>query len=401
MAEPLRRAGLPCSNTMQLMGDSMSSANTGEEDYARAGLARETFQTILADLGPDHVLTVTLNRPERLNAFNQPMLDDFRTIWRFAREIDFVHAIVLIAEGDRAFCSGVDIKDGFDIPRNTWSEEDPGVYLGPKHNRLWKPVVCAVHGITAGGAFYWINESDIVICAEDTTFFDPHVSYGLTAALEPIGLARRVPLGEALRIALMGLDERVSASRALQIGLVSEVVSVDHLRSRAGEIAALIARKPPAAIQGTLRAIWESLDETRSQALARGLSYTQLGNPLGTSGDRSQDGGPPHTVHPLSAFISNDVPPLTFAGLYETWWDKSRSKEPDPETMLRTCTCTCTSADFDAWLDPDQHDTDVLSNLLLPAPKGTLVRHPVDKTVNSPRNDGPMIIQPASADDDE
>ena len=98
--------------------------------------------------------------------------------------------------------------------------------------------------------------------------------------------------------------------------------------------------------------------------------------------------------------------------LYETWWDKSRSEEPDPETMLRTCTIITTNAeadmvdvhdrmpviierpDFDRWLDPDQHDTEVLSKLLLPAPKGTLVRHPVDKAVNSPRNDGPQLLTP-------
>lgn len=132
-----------------------------------------------------------------------------------------------------------------------------------------------------GGAFYWLNEADILICSQDATFFDPHVSYGLTAALEPIGLARRVPLGEALRIALLGLDERVSAARALQIGLVSEVLPREGLWDRADDIARIIAAKPPAAIQGTVRAIWESLDSTRTQALRTGLSYTQLGNPIG------------------------------------------------------------------------------------------------------------------------
>lgn len=135
--------------------------------------------------------------------------------------------------------------------------------------------------MAAGGAFYWLNEADILICSEDATFFDPHVSYGLTAALEPIGLARRIPLGETLRIALLGLDERLSAARALQIGLVSEVLPGEQLWDRADEIARVIAAKPPAAIQGTVRAIWESLDATRTQALRTGLSYTQIGNPIG------------------------------------------------------------------------------------------------------------------------
>ncbi len=246
------------------------------EGLRRLGSLNET----LIDVGDDHVVTITLNRPDCINAFNQGMLDDFVGIWKFVRETDFVRAVVIQAEGERGFCSGVDVKEGYDRPENIWQEEDPGVFLGPRVNKVWKPVVCAVHGVTAGGAFYWINESDIIICAEGTTFFDPHVSYGMVAALEPIGLARRIPLGEAIRMALTGLDERVSAKRALEIGLVTEIVSPEGLRRRAHELAASMASKPPAAIQGTVRAIWESLDETRSQAQARGLGYAQLGNPI-------------------------------------------------------------------------------------------------------------------------
>jgi enoyl-CoA hydratase/carnithine racemase len=144
-------------------------------------------------------------------------------------------------------------------------------------------VVAAVHGMVAGGALYWLNESDIVICSDDATFFDPHVSYGITAALEPSGLARRVPLGEVLRMTLLGLDERMSATRAREIGLVSEVVPTNALRDRAAELAAIIAAKPPAAIQGSVKAIWESLDMTRTGAQQVGMAYTQIGNPIGTA----------------------------------------------------------------------------------------------------------------------
>ncbi len=105
--------------------------------------------------------------------------------------------------------------------------------------------------MAAGGAFYWINESGIVICSDDTTFFDPHVTSGMTSALQPIGMTERLPLGEALRIALLGIEERMSAERALQIGLVSEVTTRGELWGRADEIARIIAAKPPAAIQGT------------------------------------------------------------------------------------------------------------------------------------------------------
>lgn len=229
----------------------------------------------------DHVATVTLDRPTAMNSFNQEMLDDFADLWRTVKDDDEVRVVVLRAEGDRAFCTGMDVHQGIDRHPNVWSQTDPGERLSPKLNQVWKPLVCAVQGMAAGGAFYWLNEADIIICSDDATFFDPHVSYGMTAALEPIGLARRIPLGETLRIALLGLDERLSATRALQIGLVSEVVAREQLWRRADEIARVIAAKPPAAIQGTVRAIWESLDSTRTQALRTGLSYTQLGNPIG------------------------------------------------------------------------------------------------------------------------
>jgi enoyl-CoA hydratase/carnithine racemase len=229
----------------------------------------------------EHVCTVTLNRPDRLNAFNQRMCDEFEHLWEFVRLTDDVHVVVLQANGDRAFCTGFDVHEGLDRAENVWSQTDPGIQLSPKHNRVWKPLVVALHGMVAGGAFYWINEADIAICSDDAQFFDPHVSYGMTSALEPIGLARRIPLGEVLRWALLGLDERMSAARAHEIGLVSEVIPRADLRDRAAEIAHIIAAKPPAAIQGTVKAIWDSLDMTRRGALEVGLGYTQLGNPIG------------------------------------------------------------------------------------------------------------------------
>ncbi|MFE2985789.1 enoyl-CoA hydratase/isomerase family protein [Streptomyces sp. NPDC059262] len=246
-----------------------------------AAAAPPSTHTVTAALGDDHVLTLTLARPKRMNSFNQQMLEEFRTLWQWAGGEESVHVVVLRAEGERAFCTGVDVVEGIERHPNPFSEADPGTYLGPKHNRCWKPLVCAVHGMAAGGALYWLNEADIIIASDDATFFDPHVTYGLTAALEPIGLARRIPLGEVLRMALLGNDERMSARRAHEIGFVSEVVDRDALWQRAQHLAARIAAKPPAAVQGTVKAIWESLDATRSQALATGLAYTQLGNPLG------------------------------------------------------------------------------------------------------------------------
>jgi enoyl-CoA hydratase/carnithine racemase len=253
------------------------------------------LETVLFEVGEDHVATITLDRPEVMNSFNEPMLDDFAAIWKRCRQDDEIHAVVLRANGERAFSTGVDRKSGRFRHPNPWSEDDPGVFLGAKQNRVWKPLICAVHGMAAGGAFYWLNEADVIICSDDATFFDPHTTYGMTSALEPVGLLKRIPLGEVLRIALFGLDERVSPQRALQIGLVSEVVPRAELWDRAHTLAVRLAEKPALAIQGTVKAIWDSLEMSPHGGREVPLVYTQLANPL-TKLEFTPGKSPPYEV---------------------------------------------------------------------------------------------------------
>ena len=241
------------------------------------------FATIRYETSPDHVATITLNRPEVLNAFDRQMCHEVREAWHLVKEDPAVHAVVLRAEGDRAFCAGLDTKKPYGQPDDVWNHEDPGELLSPKWQKVWKPVVCAVQGMCTAGAFYFLNEADVVICSTDATFFDSHVSSGLVSALEPVGLMRRVGLAQTLRMALTGNDERVTAITALRIGLVTEVVERPELWPRAHELAEGIARFPRAATEGTVRAIWDSLDRPYRAAMEQGLIYTRLGNPLGVA----------------------------------------------------------------------------------------------------------------------
>ena len=230
----------------------------------------------------DNIATITLNRPDSLNSFDNVMAEDMQWAWETVRDRDDVYCVVLQANGERAFCTGVDMSGGdpWFMKDNDWNSFDPGATLSPKlHHKVWKPVVTAVHGFCAGGAQYFLNESDIIVCSEDALFFDPHANVGIVSALEPIGMLHRgVPLGDVLRWALLGNEERITAETALRLGLVTEVVPRAVLRDRAREIAWSIARRNPKAIQGTVRAIWESLDMTRTAALQNGFSYTLIGN---------------------------------------------------------------------------------------------------------------------------
>jgi enoyl-CoA hydratase/carnithine racemase len=258
----------------------------------------------------DGVAWLTLNRPDTFNAFNAKMQQELRDTWRSLRRNDAVRCVVLTGAGDKAFCSGIDrVETMSDYGQADASKskvvgsgstpfmfDDPGANIGPKSNDLWKPVIAAVNGIACGGAFYMLGEVEFIIAAEHATFFDPHVTYGMTAAFEPIHMLQKMPFHEIMRLSLLGNHERLSAKRAHEIGLVSEVVPADKLRETAEWAAKVIASQPPLAIQGTLRAIWAAREMTRSQALS--TAYAFVG--LGTNRESIQEG--------QKAFASKDRP---------------------------------------------------------------------------------------------
>src|SRR4029077_11792543 len=108
------------------------------------GGAHGNFETILLEVdAAAHVATITLNRPERLNAFNRTMCEEMARAWRAIKHDESVHAGGLRAAGERAFSAGLDVKSSYGQPDNIWNHEDPGELLSPKWQKMWKPVVCA------------------------------------------------------------------------------------------------------------------------------------------------------------------------------------------------------------------------------------------------------------------
>ena len=245
------------------------------------------MDTVLCERA-DGVAWVTLNRPAVYNAFNQQMQDELRELWCSLRDDRDVRVIVLTGAGDKAFCVGVDrdevdpreIPDDQELPGWTtpWTYDDPSRYLGPKANDCWKPVIAAVNGMACGGAFYLLGEVEFIIAAEHATFFEPHVTYGMTAAYEPVMLAQRMPFQEVMRMALLGAHERMSARRAFEVGLVSEVVPGDELTKAATWAAEVIASAPPLSMQGTVRALWTAVEMPRQQALDMAYLFIRNGN---------------------------------------------------------------------------------------------------------------------------
>jgi enoyl-CoA hydratase/carnithine racemase len=160
-----------------------------------------------------------------------------------------------------------------------------------------------VNGICAGGAFHWVAEADIVIAASDAQFFDPHVSVGQVVAIEAIGLLRKMPVEAVMRMAFVGKYERISAARAYELGMISQVVDPpSDLPAVALALAETIARNSPAAMRATKQALWGALELGLTDACRAGSQHL-----IDMWGHPDQEEGPAAFVEKRDA---NWLPPV-------------------------------------------------------------------------------------------
>ena len=122
-------------------------------------------------------------------------------------------------------------------------------------------MVCAVNGVCAGAGLHFVADADVVIASSGAAFLDPHVSVGQVSAIETIGMIRKSPMEPIIRMALMGRHERMTAERARQLGILSEVVDPpSRLRQRAQEIGETIAQRSSDELAATKKALWSALE---------------------------------------------------------------------------------------------------------------------------------------------
>jgi len=233
------------------------------------------------------------NRPDQLNAMNAQMRDEFEVAWKALDSDPEVRVIVHTGEG-RAFQTGVDVTelatDGQGMERYRESVEQWDLHFTAWQNEVWKPVITAVNGICAGGAFHWIADADIVIASSNATFFDPHVSVGQVVAIEAIGLIKRMPVEAVMRMAFLGRYERMPAQRAYELGMISEVVDPpERLREVAQDLAEKIAQNSPTAMAATKRALWGAMELGLTDACRQGAKelVSMWGHPDQEEGPRA------------------------------------------------------------------------------------------------------------------
>jgi enoyl-CoA hydratase/carnithine racemase len=240
-----------------------------------------TFQTVEFEVS-DRVATITLNRPERLNAMTLEMRNELRECWQRVKEDGDIWVAIITGKG-RAFSSGADVEvlaAGGSKKPDRWRELSvhQTIYSLPTPRRMnvHKPVIAAVNGVVNAVALDLVTEADIPIASEKATFVDTHVSLGLASSHEMVNMARRVPLAVCLRMALLGSHERMSAQRAYEVGLVTEVVPHERLMERAHELAGLLLQNAPLAVWATKMGILRGLGLPIEQAEDIAAGYLEV-----------------------------------------------------------------------------------------------------------------------------
>ena len=204
------------------------------------------------------------HRPERANAMDAIMLAELEGAWQELDADPEVAVIVNTGDGP-AFQTGLDVvqlaRDPGALREQSRRTKRAELRLTAWHNGVTKPVIAAVNGTCAGGGLHFVADADIVVAASSATFSDPHVSVGQVSAYEVIGLAHKAPFEAVARMALLGVHERMSAARAYQLGIVSQVVDPpDQLESVVQELAEAVATIPARRLRATKAALWAALE---------------------------------------------------------------------------------------------------------------------------------------------
>jgi enoyl-CoA hydratase/carnithine racemase len=227
----------------------------------------------------DGIARITLDRPERGNALTPAMHGLFHALWSDVREDPEVRVAIVAARGERHFCTGFDVAEAeADDADEVFGEGTlaESVLWSPYQNKVWKPVICVVNGLCVGGGHHFVVDADIVVASRNAAFMDSHVNVGMVGAIENIGLARRLPLGSALRMTLLGRHYRMSAERAHQLGLVDELAdSPEAALALAETMAEQMRGNSPQAMARSKQAIWGALEHGYAEAMERGWALLQ------------------------------------------------------------------------------------------------------------------------------
>lgn len=217
----------------------------------------------------DHIMTITFNRPEALNAIDPETRAELNAAWEEFRTNDDAWVAILTGAGDRAFCVGSDLKKtpppDESFAGTKFSSRGADELWRPLEN-LWKPIIAAINGHAYGGGLELALHCDLRIASENATFAQSEVRVGsMVGAGGSIRLMRAIPQAAAMKMLLTGM--KIDVAEALRLGLVSDVVPLGGLAATARDLAETICRNAPLSIRATKMAAVMGQGMTPAQGL--------------------------------------------------------------------------------------------------------------------------------------
>lgn len=230
-----------------------------------------TTDTVLVDVS-EGIGTLTLDRPQKLNAISYGMIDELMGHLDDLEVNESVRAVILTGGGDRAFSAGADIpgfagsiEAGVEVALREFVRR--GQTLTRRIESFPKPIIAAVNGIAFGGGCEVVEACPLAIASSSASFAKPEIKLGFPP---PFGGTQRLPrlVGRkrALRMILTG--DPITAEQAAAIGLINEVVTRARLIPRARALAVQIAQQSPAAVRACLESVTRGLNLTIDEGLA-------------------------------------------------------------------------------------------------------------------------------------
>ena len=227
-----------------------------------------SYRHLLVERSPDRsVVTVVLNRPERMNALNTAMGEDLLACFEALHRDPDVRAVVLTGAGDRAFCAGGDLKERHEMTDEAWRAQH--VIFEQAAWRILRcpvPVIAAVEGYALAGGCELAVLADFIVAGETAVFGVPETTLGIFPGIGGTLLLPRI-LGAPLAKELIFTGRRMGVEEARAAGLVNHVVPRGQARARATEIAATIAANAPIAVRQAKKAIMYGLETDLDTAM--------------------------------------------------------------------------------------------------------------------------------------
>jgi crotonobetainyl-CoA hydratase len=206
----------------------------------------------------DHILTITLNRTEVLNAMNPAAHFELDQVFdSYASDAD-MHVAIITGAGDRSFCVGTDLKE---LARTGDHQKPPGGFCGiTTRFNLFKPVIAAVNGLCLGGGTEIVAACDLAIASDRAEFglIEPRVGLAALGGGALQRLTREMPMKQAMMLVLTG--QRINAQDAKRISLINEVVPHEELMTSARRLAQEILACAPLAVQASKQVMLQSRD---------------------------------------------------------------------------------------------------------------------------------------------